>query len=419
MLLTRIKVKNFYGIKEAVEVKFIEGGKVEKSGYCNTKDDARISLINGFYGANASGKSTILNAIDMAICMMLFKRQEFFISPTGIQEETIICLPNYHVDMDFCPTELEIDFILEEDKYVYKISIINGGKVETEELFRNSVKIFKRKDNLVVFPENKYKYLENEFKDYVLPKKSSFLSLLIDGRMNLKGLEEAVGLESIRGISDKMCFITDKRAVKFGQGNISGLFAVLFNYINNPNIDKKKFLDNINSVTRYFEPSLEEVVMKQIETKNLGSPEGEYGMKYKDCDKLLPITEASAGTRELISYINNILKVLKNGGLIIYDETSKYYHPDMEIAILNLFRDKDINRNNAQIFFSSHNHETFDLLHNSQAHIMERNGDTITVSKVSDYDVQERDNVKRRYRLGSLGGIPDTIDFNRVINNLL
>jgi AAA15 family ATPase/GTPase len=129
--------------------------------------------------------------------------------------------------------------------------------------------------------------------------------------------------------------------------------------------------------------------------------------------------EASAGTRELISYINDLLKILKSGGIVVYDETSKYYHPDMEISILNLFKDKDINKNNAQIFFSSHNHETFDLLHINQAYIVEKEEDVVTVSRVSDFDVQERDNVKRKYRLGSLGGVPDTIDFKRVINNLL
>jgi hypothetical protein len=50
---------------------------------------------------------------------------------------------------------------------------------------------------------------------------------------------------------------------------------------------------------------------------------------------------------------------------------------------------------------------------------MEKDGDVITVNSVSDYDVKERDNIKKRYRLGSLGGVPDTIDFNRIINNLL
>lgn len=103
----------------------------------------------------------------------------------------------------------------------------------------------------------------------------------------------------------------------------------------------------------------------------------------------------SAGTREIISYISEILRIIKNGGIVVYDETSKYYHSDMEMAILNLFKDKDINKNNAQIFFSSHNHETFDLLHNDQAHILEKKKGNIIATKVSDFDVKERDNIKK------------------------
>ena len=167
-------------------------------------------------------------------------------------------------------------------------------------------------------------------------------------------------------------------------------------------------------MVKYFEPSFKKL---NIVKKNENSIE--YTAQYDNFYKDLPVTELSAGTREIISYVSDILGIIKNGGIVVYDETSKYYHPDMEVAILNLFKDKDINKNNAQIFFSSHNHETFDLLQNDQAHILEKEGDSIIISKVSDYDVKERDNIKRIYRLGSLGGVPDTIDFSRVINNLL
>ncbi|MDD4358756.1 MAG: ATP-binding protein [Candidatus Pacebacteria bacterium] len=419
MLITRIKVKNFYGIKDAVEVKFIEGGKIDKSGYFKIASNQRVSLINGFYGANASGKSTILNAMDKIIDLMLVKRPDFSVSPIGIQQETIICLPNYHVDAVKDPTELEIDFISGNNKYAYKICIINGRIIGREVFFRNGVRIFDRNKDSIVFPEKKYKQLGNTFKDYVLPKKSSFLSALLDGRIVSKDLEAVVGLNDIKAIRKKTCFITDKRAVALGQNNIGGLFAVFFNYINNADLNKENYLNNINSIAKYFEPSLDKIVIKQKKSIDPNNIEADYGIKYKNCDKLLPITEASAGTRELIAYINNILDILKSGGVIVYDETSKYYHPDMEIAILNLFRDGDVNKNHAQIFFSSHNHATFDLLHNSQAHIMEKENDAITVNKVLDYDVKERDNIKKKYKAGSLGGVPDTIDFNRIINNLL
>ena len=60
MLITRIKASNFYGIKDPIEVLFTEGGEKEKIGYVNIGKE-RVSLISGFYGANASGKSTVLN----------------------------------------------------------------------------------------------------------------------------------------------------------------------------------------------------------------------------------------------------------------------------------------------------------------------------------------------------------------------
>lgn len=173
-------------------------------------------------------------------------------------------------------------------------------------------------------------------------------------------------------------------------------------------------LDIINPVVKYFEPSFESLVINPT-----GKSAANYEARYSNFYKNLGVAELSAGTRELIAYMGDILRILKIGGIVVYDETSKFYHPDMEIAILNLFKDRDINKNNAQLLFSSHNHETFDLLQNDQAHILEKKNGNIIISKVSDFDVKERDNIKRIYRLGSLGGIPDTIDFSRIINNLL
>jgi len=178
-------------------------------------------------------------------------------------------------------------------------------------------------------------------------------------------------------------------------------------------ISKKK-INKVNSVVKYFEPSFDGLIIEKRDNNSF-----RFDAKYNDFYKELPVPEMSAGTREVISYISEILRIIKNGGIVVYDETSKYYHSDMEMAILNLFKDKDINKNNAQIFFSSHNHETFDLLQNDQAHILEKKKGNIVATKVSDFDVKERDNIKRIYQLGSLGGVPDTIDFNRVINNLL
>ena len=256
------------------------------------------------------------------------------------------------------------------------------------------------------------------------PKKSSFLSVILDDNSDVSvfvNIKEKIGISNLNQIKNNFCFITDKRSVQMGQNNLTGLGVFAVTYLNSSAKKQEEMLAIVNPVVKFFEPLFRTLVIKKESDVNPinKSFTFTYEAEYENFYKNLGVTELSAGTRELIAYIGDILRIIKMGGIVVYDETSKFYHPDMEIAILNLFKDKDINKNNAQIFFSSHNHETFDLLQNDQAHIVNKIKNNIIVSKVSDYDVKERDNIKRVYRLGSLGGVPDTIDFNRVINNLL
>ena len=428
MLITRIKASNFYGIKDPIEVTFTEGGEKEKIGYANIEKE-RVALISGFYGANASGKSTILNIIDTLTRVMVTKQQEFILALNGIKTETVISNPSYSITMKSKPIVMEMDFIIEEVIYNYLISIVNEGtEISEEVLYKNNKKIFSRNNHKVLFEGNIEKKIEEKIgviaKNIVAPKKSSFLSVILDDSSDISvfaNLKEEIGISNLNQIKTKFCFITDKRSVQMGQNNLNGLLAFAVNYLNSNSEAQTKMLGIVNPIVKYFEPSFESLVIKK-ESDN--DPVNKsfaftYEAKYSNFYKNLGVMELSAGTRELISYIVDIFRILKIGGVVVYDETSKYYHPDMEIAILNLFKDKDINKNNAQLFFSSHNHETFDLLQNDQAHILEKKDDNIIVSKVSDYDVKERDNIKRVYRLGSLGGIPNTIDFNRIISNLL
>ena len=414
MLITRIKASNFYGVKEPIEIVFTEGGEKEKVGYFN-KNKERISLISGFYGANASGKSTIFNVIDTITRVMVSKQQDVI---NGIKHDIVLALPNYHTSMHNKPIVMEMDFIINDDTYHYSFSIINEGReIDQEVLRKNNKEVFARKDGKVHFEQ--VQVIRTELgklsENITAPKKSSFLSVLLDDSSDISvfgNLKEEIGISNLNNIKTCFCFITDKRSVQNGQSNVGGLFNLALRYISGDK-DTRESIELTSSVAKYFEPSFLRFLIKGDQTSF--SFDAEYSNFYKP----IPIVELSAGTRELVSYIGDIIRILKTGGVVVYDETSKYYHPDMEIAILNLFKDKDINKNNAQLFFSSHNQETFDILHNDQAHIVEKKDDVISVSKVSDYDVKERDNVKRVYRLGSLGGVPDTIDFNRIINNLL
>jgi hypothetical protein len=360
---------------------------------------------------------------------MFARQQEFVIAPNGMKQEVVLVLPNYHESMQSRPIIMEMDFIVNEDKYYYSFSIVNEGKeISQEVLYKNKKKIFTRENHKISIEADIKKKIGKLADSIVAPKKSSFVSILLDDSSDISvfsNLKEEIGISELKKIEHHMCFITDKRTVQLGQNNISGLMAFAINYLNSDAQTASEKIGIVNSIVKYFEPSFDRLNIEKIgDSSPNNNPFSasltiKYEAKYNNFYKELGVMELSAGTRELISYISDVLNIIKIGGIVVYDETSKFYHPDMEIAILNLFKDRDINKNNAQLFFSSHNHETFDLLQNDQAHIVEKKNDSITISKVSDFDVKERDNIKRIYRLGSIGGVPDTIDFNRVINNLL
>ena len=213
MLITRIKASNFYGIKETLEADFTEGGEKEKIGYVN-KGKERVSLISGFYGSNASGKSTVLNVIDTVIRIMLSKQQDFVTNPNGINEETIIAFPNFSSDVKDKPTVLEMDFFFGDNKYNYLVSVVNDGKEISEEvLYQNGKKIFSRNNHKVSLGEHIEKIIGDVVaKNIIAPKKSSFLSVLLDETSDISvfsNLKTEIGVSELKEISNKIFFITD------------------------------------------------------------------------------------------------------------------------------------------------------------------------------------------------------------------
>jgi AAA15 family ATPase/GTPase len=181
-----------------------------------------------------------------------------------------------------------------------------------------------------------------------------------------------------------------------------------------PKNEKERSLSEITKLANCFDESIKSI---SINTSN-NNVSVEF--EHENFNKKVNIMQESAGTRELFSYMEDLLNALRNGGVVVYDETNRYYHPDVELALLSLFKDKEFNLKNAQLFFTSHNHETFDLLEQDQAHIVEKMDTSTTVFKLSEVeDLQKRENLKKKYRLGMFGGVPDIIGLEYNLKQLL
>jgi hypothetical protein len=122
----------------------------------------------------------------------------------------------------------------------------------------------------------------------------------------------------------------------------------------------------------------------------------------------LPLKYESAGTKQLFVLLKIILQVLANGGVAIIDEFDVNLHPDMVMALYELFIHEETNPKNAQMIFSSHSHQILSELDKYQIILTEKNvkgsSETWRLDEVN--GVRADDNYYTKYIAGAYGAIP-------------
>ncbi len=71
-------------------------------------------------------------------------------------------------------------------------------------------------------------------------------------------------------------------------------------------------------------------------------------------DYELRLSEESAGTQKLIGLAAFLLSALKRGGTVVVDELDAKLHPKLLRYVILLFKDSEVNKNGAQLIFTSH-----------------------------------------------------------------
>jgi hypothetical protein len=122
----------------------------------------------------------------------------------------------------------------------------------------------------------------------------------------------------------------------------------------------------------------------------------------------IELEEDSAGTQSIIDNVAEYLYVDKEGGLIIEDELGKNFHTKLTEYYINLFNDREGNKGNAQMIFSTHDTRVLKILCAEQIYLVDKdeNGGTF-VKLLDDYLIREKDNVELGYLKGRYGAIPN------------
>lgn len=121
----------------------------------------------------------------------------------------------------------------------------------------------------------------------------------------------------------------------------------------------------------------------------------------------LPFHAESHGTRLLLLYGESVLGALRDGRMLFVDELDAGLHPRLSAALLGLFTDEASNTSGAQLLFTTHDESLLSALRRDSIYFVEKDahGASSLVS-LAEYKTRQRDDIRRGYSEGRFGGVP-------------
>lgn len=123
----------------------------------------------------------------------------------------------------------------------------------------------------------------------------------------------------------------------------------------------------------------------------------------------LPWEEESAGTQRLFALAGPWLDILKNGYFVGLDEIESSMHPAMVCELLKLFFSEETNHHGAQLIFTTHNPLLLDteVMRRDQIWFADKDDEGAThLYPLTDYKPRNKESLVRGYMAGRYGAIP-------------
>ena len=394
-MLIRFSFKNFKSFKNE-NCLDMEATSLKEHEYNIAKTENGDYLkIAAIYGANASGKTNVLQAFS-------YMKKKVLVSDdsrinNNLSEENIF---TFMINNE--PISLEVEILAKNNKiYKYGFEVLNNAII-SEWLYEKRVnkfyEIFDRTNNNIEVKDNKNKLLGNWFIDanYLDLGDPNFENAL-NNRISLKIIEDKKYKEEL---------------LKF----IKTFDATIDSINISPNSLEE--LKNTNGVVKAN--SLEELKNTNGVVKVELVHNGEDGNK-----KALPLVLESNGTMKMFHLFDFLMDTLRNGRVLFVDELDAKLHPLLTRYIINLFHNSEKNIGNGQLIYSTHdtvnlNKETF---RRDEIWFVEKDKNGVSeLYSLSDYIIEdENGNAKKvrndatynkDYLTGRYGAIPVLEEFD-------
>ncbi len=145
-----------------------------------------------------------------------------------------------------------------------------------------------------------------------------------------------------------------------------------------------------------------------------------FDNKKEKGTKALPLSEESEGTRKFIAVFTKLMELQESNAVFIVDELERSLHPLLTQALVQIITNPINNPNQAQLIFTTHDTNLFEVLDHDQINILEKDMYGATeIYALSDIRGIRSDIPSQKwYMAGKLGGTPN-INFSQITEAIL
>lgn len=419
-MLIQFNFKNFKSFRDDTTLDLSATKISEYNDRVVSIGNERILPVASIFGANAHGKSNIIEAFRF-MHMYIMDSLEFggdtdnkkskrkFMKPTTFLFDEL----TYNAE-----TLFEVYFIDSNEKgaktYNYGFTLSENG---VNEEWLNYKSKSSRGDYKTIFYRN-----QNEktlILDGLPVKSQDNIKIALERETLIVSLGAKLKVSKLKHVRD--WFMANEFA-DFGQP-IEDLFL--------SRILPKNFVEDDevkNSVVKYLSAFDESIIGFNTEIISSNNDDADqikidtvHKMVNSEKTTTISLQHESSGTLKMFSLYTMLQSVLEEGGVFIIDELNARLHPLLVRAFLITFLNPEINKNNAQLIFTTH--DSWQLkgngLRRDEIWFTEKNFDGVSsLYSLADFvdekgtKIRKDEDYEKNYLLGKYGAIPTLKYFN-------
>ena len=405
-MIVNFSIQNFGSIKDEQTLSFeADASKHLEDTYVVHTAGKRLLKLALIYGANASGKTTVLKALDFL--------RDLVVNPKEKKTDILHFDPFlFDVQTPLQPTQLSIEFVHEEVCYQYEIAFTRQAII-SEALYIDTfekVLVYSRTTDI------EEQLTKISFGDKITLDKNAQQTLELNTLWNntvLGGfLKTNINLEEFRRVADWF-----GNYLKSIVAPDTKLDTYITNEIDDEKITKEEILEILKkadfNISDMIIRKKEEFVQKYLPRFFKVQIEGRIIFQHKIDNVFysLPMEKESEGTKRFYGFAGLLALLIKTPTIFPIDELESSLHPDLYTHFLLLFLQ---NAQHSQLIATTHNRELLgdtDIFRNDVIWFTDKGEDCATeLYSLADFDTSAIKNILNAYKIGKFSGVPRLSD---------